>query len=44
MPHVSDSVIDNAEYQDDYVVLNGQQLIVRSPIRAGMISEFATGI
>lgn len=44
MPHVSDSVVDDAEYQDDYVLLNGQQLLVRSPIRAGMISEFATGL
>ena len=44
MPHLSDSVVDNAEYQDDYVELAGQRLLVRSPIRAGMISEFSTGI
>lgn len=43
-PHVSDSVIDSAEYQEDVIKLAGQELIVRPPIRAGMISEFSTGI
>ncbi len=32
------------EYQDDFITLNGVDLAVESPIRGGMVSEFATGM
>ena len=43
-PHSSDAVVDNGEYQDDTIKLNGVELAVDSPIRGGMISEFSTGL
>ena len=43
-PHSSDAVADDAEYQDNSIFLNGIELVVDGPIRAGMISEFSTGI
>jgi hypothetical protein len=44
MPHVSDAVVDNAEYQDNTIKLNGVEFVVDGPIRAGMVSEFSTGM
>ena len=43
MPSTS-AVVDSGEYQDDVVILNGVELAVESPIRGGMVSEFATGM
>jgi len=43
-PHSSDAVVDNGEYQDDTIKLNGVELAVDSPIRGGMVSEFSTGL
>ena len=34
----------DGEYQDDFVILNGVELAVESPIRGGMVSEFSTGM
>ncbi len=44
MPHTSDAVVDNGEYQDDTILLNGVELAVESPINGGMVSEFASGL
>ncbi|KKN84454.1 hypothetical protein LCGC14_0289160 [marine sediment metagenome] len=41
---MSDAVADDGEYQDDTITLNGVKLAVNSPIRAGMVSEFSTGM
>jgi len=38
------SVADDAEYQDDTITLDGQEFVVNGPIRAGMASEFSTGL
>lgn len=43
-PHNSDAVVDNAEYQDNEILLNGVAFVVNGPIRGGMVSEFATGL
>lgn len=43
-PHSSDAVVDNAEYQDNTIRLNGVELVVDGPIRGGMVSEFSTGL
>ncbi len=43
-PHSSDAVEDDGQYQDNTIKLNGVELAVAGPIRAGMVSEFSTGI
>ena len=44
MPDVSDTLTDDAEYQDDSITLNGVELLVDGPIQASMVSEFSTGL
>jgi hypothetical protein len=39
-----DSVVDGAAYQDDSIKMNGVELLIDSPIRGGMVSEFSTGL
>lgn len=41
---MSDAVVDDALYHDNTITLNGVELIVEGPIRAGMVSEFSTGL
>jgi hypothetical protein len=43
-PHTSDALVDNAEYQDNTIKLNGVELAVEGPIRGGMVSEFSAGL
>ena len=44
MPHSSDLVTDDGEYQDDFVTLNGVNFLTEGPIQGGMVSEFSTGL
>lgn len=39
-----EAVIDDGEYQDNTIILNGTELVVQGPIRGGMVSEFSTGL
>lgn len=38
------AMADGGSYQDDYIVLNGQKLLVKGPIQGGLVSQFATGL
>lgn len=41
---MSDAVVDDALYHDNTITLNGIELVVRGPIRGGIVSEFTTGL
>ncbi len=41
---MTESVADQAEYQDNKITLDGVEFVVNGPIRAGMASEFSTGL